>query len=308
MNLSWLDDFLALAATGNFSRAAEERHMTQPAFGRRVRALEAWIGTDLFDRSSQPVRLTETGQWFQSVAHGLLEQVARVPGEARAVAEASSNALRFAATHALSFTFMPGWLRSFEAQTMAGTIKLESDGLQRCESLLQQSKVQFVVCHAHPQAPGLLQAEGYPWLKIGEDMLVPVTAIGADGMPQHRLQKAASTVPLLTYSAGSGLGRILGESLQAALHDIPTQTVFTADLASVLRTMVLDGRGLAWLPESLIREDLAAGRLASAASPAWSIRLDIRLYRSRSAMGHAAQTLWNAVGQADTNARIRPGT
>ena len=40
MNLSWIDDFMALAATGNFSRAADERHMTQPAFSRRIRALE----------------------------------------------------------------------------------------------------------------------------------------------------------------------------------------------------------------------------------------------------------------------------
>jgi Bacterial regulatory helix-turn-helix protein, lysR family len=36
MNLSWLDDFLTLAAIGNFSRAAAERHMTQPAFSRRI--------------------------------------------------------------------------------------------------------------------------------------------------------------------------------------------------------------------------------------------------------------------------------
>ena len=40
MNLSWLDDFLTLAAVGNFSRAAAERHMTQPAFSRRIMALE----------------------------------------------------------------------------------------------------------------------------------------------------------------------------------------------------------------------------------------------------------------------------
>ena len=58
MNLSWLDDFAALAASGNFSRAADERHMTQPAFSRRVRALEEWLGVDLFDRSSQPAKLT----------------------------------------------------------------------------------------------------------------------------------------------------------------------------------------------------------------------------------------------------------
>ncbi|HSF23826.1 MAG TPA: LysR family transcriptional regulator, partial [Blastocatellia bacterium] len=91
MKLSWLDDFLVLASTGNFSRAADERHMTQPAFSRRIRALEEWLGEDLFDRSSQPARLTETGEWFRRVAQDLLAQVARVPGEARAVAEMSST-------------------------------------------------------------------------------------------------------------------------------------------------------------------------------------------------------------------------
>jgi DNA-binding transcriptional LysR family regulator len=34
-------------SSGNFSRAADERHMTQPAFSRRVRALEEWLGVDL---------------------------------------------------------------------------------------------------------------------------------------------------------------------------------------------------------------------------------------------------------------------
>ena len=61
MNLTWLDDFLALASTGNFSRAAEERHMTQPAFSRRIRALEEWLGVVLFDRSSQPAVLRRSG-------------------------------------------------------------------------------------------------------------------------------------------------------------------------------------------------------------------------------------------------------
>jgi hypothetical protein len=37
VNLIWLDDFLVLADTGNFSRAADERHLTQPAFSRRIR-------------------------------------------------------------------------------------------------------------------------------------------------------------------------------------------------------------------------------------------------------------------------------
>jgi DNA-binding transcriptional LysR family regulator len=41
MELIWFEDYLALAETLNFSRAAELRHVTQPAFSRRIRALEA---------------------------------------------------------------------------------------------------------------------------------------------------------------------------------------------------------------------------------------------------------------------------
>src|SRR6188474_2765580 len=124
MNLSWLEDFLALAASGNFSRAAEERHMTQPAFSRRIRALEEWLGVDLFDRSSQPARLTAAGEWFRPQAQDLLARVARVPGEARAIAAAHEATLRLSATHALSFTFVPRWLQALEARTGSQPIRL----------------------------------------------------------------------------------------------------------------------------------------------------------------------------------------
>jgi len=268
--------------------------MTQPAFGRRIRALEDWLGTELFDRSSHPVRLTVAGQWFQSVAQDLLEQVARVPGEARAVAEMSSRSLRFAATHALSFTFVPRWLRRFDALTLVGTVQLESDVLQRCESLLEHSKVQFVLCHAHAQVPGKLDTDGYRSLRIGRDRLIPVTAVDEQGVPLHRLEQGESPVALLSYSAESGLSQILRETCQAELNRIPTHTAFTAHLASVLRTMVLDGRGIAWLPQSLIRDDLLAGTVVPAAAPHWHVDLDIRLYRARSALGQVAEALWEA--------------
>lgn len=298
MHLSWLDDFLALASTGNFSRAADDRHVTQPAFGRRVRALEEWLGAELFDRSSQPVRLTETGVWFQSVARDLLAQVARVPEEARAVAEVNANILRFAATHALSFTFMPAWLRRLESHTMGGRIQLESDMLENCQALIEHGKVQFVVCHVHAQAPGRLHAEAYPSASIGKDILIPVSAVDTHARPLHLLESRGSPVSLLTYSDASGLGRILRKTRYADLKKLSTETFFTAHLASVLRTLVLDGRGIAWLPKSLIEEDLASGRLVPAAPDEWWVDLEIRLYRDRKPMGRAAEALWDVVRQA----------
>ena len=298
MNISWLEDFLVLASVGNFSRAAEDRHMTQPAFGRRVRALEEWLGAELFDRSTQPVKLTEAGQWFQAIAPELLAEIARLPRAARAVAEASSKNLRFAATHALSLTFVPGWLRSFEAHTMAGALQLESDMLHRCEALLAQSKVQFVLCHAHAQAPSLLQMQGYSSICVGVDVLRPVSATGPKGQALYQLECPGTVAPLLAYSAESGLGNILHKTIDHALGALQTQTVFTAHLASVLRTMALQGRGIAWLPQSLVGDDLAAGTLVAAATDAWNIDLEIRVYRAHSQLGQAAEALWGTVVQS----------
>jgi DNA-binding transcriptional LysR family regulator len=296
MNLSWLEDFLALAATGNFSRAADERHMTQPAFSRRIRALEDWIGTELFDRSSQPATLTEAGSWFRDTAEELLARVARVPDEARSIAESHSSTLRFAATHALSFTFLPGWLRGLEARTTIGPVRLVSDVLQRCEALLMQRQVQFVLSHAHPQVPGELDGQRCPSIKVGEDRLLPVSAPLPDGRARHTLGgKLCAAVPIASYSLESGIGRILHDVHGAALEPMATETVFTAHLASVLKSVVLDGRALAWLPRSLVHEELASGRLVEAASADWCIELEVRLYRDRAALGDAGERLWTAV-------------
>lgn len=297
MNLTWLDDFLALAASGNFSRAAEERHMTQPAFSRRIRALEEWLGVVLFDRTSHPARLTETGEWFRGVAQEILARVARVPDEARAMFDASSATLRFASTHALSFSFLPGWLRGLEARTTVGPIQLVSDVMSQCEALMQQGRVQFLLCHSHPQVPGRLDPAGYRSVVVGQDQLLPVTAPDKAGRPRHALGgkgAAKARLPVLAYTAESGLGRVLRTMLGAALDRAHVEPVFTAHLASVLKTMALDGRGVAWLPAQLIADELAAGRLVEAGGTAWRAALEIRLFRSVATLPPAAEAFWRA--------------
>lgn len=299
MNLTWIDDFMVLAATGNFSRAAEERHMTQPAFSRRIRALEEWLGTELFDRSSQPARLTEAGEWFRTVAQDLQARVARIPGEARAVAEAGSATLRFASTHALSFTFLPRWLQALESRAALGPIQLVSDVQQKCEALLSQSQVHFMLAHGHPDVHGPLGESAHASLVVGSDRLIPVCAPDTRGAPRHPLLPAAqgAAVQLLGYSAESGLGRILRELKGPALDRLHVKQVLTAHLASVLRTMALDGRGLAWLPQLLVGDDLTACRLVVAAPDPWHLDLQIRLHR-RAGIGPAAEAFWHAAAQA----------
>lgn len=293
MNLIWLDDFLALAATGNFSRAAEQRHSSQPAFSRRIRALEAWIGADLFDRHVQPARLTETGHWFVAIAHDLTVRVTRIPEDARKISEAGATTLRMACTHALSVTFWPRWIRSLETRITLGPTQLRSDVLEGCESLMSQGKVQFVLSHAHPEVRGELDREPYRSIRIGEDVLIAVSAPDAEGRPRHPLAPAGgSPVPVLLYTDESGLGRLMRAVIGRELDALAGQVAFTAHLASLLRAMALEGRGVAWLPRTLVADDMAQGRLVRAATDAWSVPLEIRLYRDAALIGRKADEFW----------------
>ncbi len=303
MNLSWLEDFLALATSGNFSRAAEARHMTQPAFGRRIRSLEEWLGVALVERGAQPLVLTEAGSWFVTVAREQLARIARLPADARAVADTRAATLHFAATHALSLTFVPSWFRSLEGRMPIAPIELVSDVLQRCEDSMLEQRVDFLLCHAHPQVPGRLDRR-FPSTTIGHDALLPVAAPGPDdrrgSRAKHRLTAGiGEEVPILAFSAESGLGRIVSTLRGEAIGRARGRVVFTAHLATVLRSMALDGRGVAWLPKSLIDEDLRARRLVPAAPMSWRIALDIRIFRSDDGRTPAARAFWSAITARD---------
>ena len=78
MDTRWLEDFVSLAETRSFSRSAQLRHITQPAFSRRIQALEAWAGTPLIDRSSYPTRLTPAGQTLHQQALQWLQDLQRI--------------------------------------------------------------------------------------------------------------------------------------------------------------------------------------------------------------------------------------
>lgn len=291
MELIWLEDFVALAETGNFSRAAENRHVTQPAFSRRVRALEDWVGTPLFDRATPGVTLTAAGQQFRTGADELIRRITQLRRESREAGGQEAATLRFAATHALSFTFFPQWMRELEAGTNMGPIRLISDSMQACEELMMHGEAQFLLCHHHAAAPSRFGAQ-FRSAVVGQDALAPFTAPAADGAPRWSLADSADDVPYLAYSDESGLGRIV-EAQRFADRIQGLRTVFSARLAASLMTMAREGRGVAWLPVSLVESEVALGRLVRAGGVDLEIPVDIRVFRPTARQSLAAEAFWS---------------
>jgi LysR family transcriptional regulator, hypochlorite-specific transcription factor HypT len=293
IELIWLEDFLALADSGSFSRAAEQRHVAQPAFSRRIRSLEEWLGATLIDRSTHPASLTEAGIRFRPLAADILHRVASAREETRTAQTAAAATLRFAATHALSLTFFPIWIRSLEPRMQGTPIHLISDSLQACEELMLHGRAQLLLCHYHPKVENRLDPGDFQSVRVGKDTLIPVVAPHGPALPEFAQAKPPrDKLPVLAYSEASGLGRILRMLLGTALDDAQAEFVFTAHLAVVLKSMAVQGRGIAWLPESLIRDDMATKRLVPAGTPSWSIPLQIRLFRRRGLQASVAEEFW----------------
>ncbi|WP_201829971.1 LysR family transcriptional regulator [Microvirga zambiensis] len=297
MDLDWLKDFLALAEQRSFSRAAEVRNVTQPAFSRRIRALEDWIGTPLFVRSAQGASLTPAGTHFQPMAEDLLRSLQRIRRETRTVGERATGALSIAATHALSFTFFPGWIRRHMQFEALGALNLISDSMEACEQIMLAGEVHFLLCHHHPEAPTRFEAGRFESISVGQDSLIPVCAPDADGLPRWSLQDGAT--PHLAYSQASGLGRILAARQAENEEALRLETVFTSHLAATLMTMAREGHGLAWLPQSLAEDDLTRLRLVRAAPGNFDIPVEIRLFRSPDCRNHAADELWDRLRSRD---------
>lgn len=293
MEFIWLEDFVALAETGSFSRAAESRHVTQPAFSRRVRALEDWVGAPLFERGPHGVTLTATGEQFRTGADELIRRVNQLRRESREAGGKEAAALRFAATHALSFTFFPQWMRDMESSLSLGPVRLISDSMQACEELMLHGQAQFLLCHHHTAAPVRFEAvTQFQSALVGNDALVPFVAPGANGEPKWRLDETtADTIPYLAYSEESGLGRIVrAQHYELRVQNL--QTVFSAQLAATLMTMARHGRGVAWLPTALAEQDLKLGSLVRAADASWEIKVDIRVFRPVGRQSRAAELFW----------------
>ena len=317
MDLIWLEDFLAIAEDGGFSRAAERRHVTQPALSRRIKSLEDWLGTPLFERSSHTLTLTPAGKTFRTVAEDVLRRVVAGREEALEVVRLKAETVHFAATHALSQTFFPNWIRRADNAAAGAGVQLVAANFAACEKLLLDARVHFLLAHHHPALASRLDTDHFQRIELDRDLLIPVSApvarAGRRGKakpgtkpgtkpsakptakPRYLLPGSeAAPLPYLAYHPGSGIGRIVNAVLAGKRPAAALVPSFAAPVM-LLIDMAREGRGITWAPRSLVEEDLAARRLLRAGAEEWDIAISICLFRPRSRMTNAAETFWSAV-------------
>ncbi|MEO5658718.1 MAG: LysR substrate-binding domain-containing protein [Polaromonas sp.] len=297
METKWLEDFVSLAETRSFSRSAQLRHVTQPAFSRRIQALEAWAGTDLVDRSSYPTRLTPAGQTLYSQSLEMLQGLQSTRAMLRGHSAAGQDFIEFAVPHTLAFTFFPAWVSSLREKF--GPIKSRLIALNVHDAVLRlvEGSCDLLISYHHDSQPFQLDPGRYEMVSLGREVLAPFCRANAAGEAEFKLPgRAGQPLPYLGYAPGAYLGRIVDLILKQSDTAIHLDRVYETDMAEGLKAMALEGHGIAFLPLSAVKKELRAKKLVSAGSQL-EMTMDLRVYRERPTAKNAAKTqaqaLWD---------------
>lgn len=310
METKWLEDFISLAETRSFSRSAQLRHVTQPAFSRRIQALEGWAGTDLVDRSSYPTRLTPAGQTLYSQAIEMLQSLQSTRAMLRGHSAAGQDVIEIAVPHTLAFTFFPSWVTSLREHF--GPIKSRLIALNVHDAVLRlvEGSCDLLIAYHHPSQPLQLDANKYEMVSLGEETVAPWVKADAEGAPRFRLPgRPGQPLPYLGYAPGAYLGRVVDQLLKESGTAIHLDRVYETDMAEGLKVMALEGHGIAFLPQSAVRKEIKARKLVSALPPeidSLEATMEIRAYRERPGAPVPVKTGTGRASKAATVAEGQP--
>jgi LysR family nitrogen assimilation transcriptional regulator len=154
MELRQLRYFVAVARSGNFGRASDALHITQPALSRQIQKLEDELGAPLFVRRSQGVEMTPQARGFMSRAQSLLDDVDRLRKDFSSAAGSQTT---------VSISISPGTSEILSAPLLqivaqrCPTVRLHllPALLSERQQLIVQNKVAFAVMNAPPSLPGI---------------------------------------------------------------------------------------------------------------------------------------------------------
>ncbi|MFD1694738.1 LysR substrate-binding domain-containing protein [Roseibium aestuarii] len=294
MELSWLEDFAELAAARNFSTAASARHITQPAFSRRIKALENWVGAELIDRSSYPVALTQAGETFLETSRELMRSIYRLRDDCRQQAKTAAETVHISALHTIALANFPGLLQQVEKRAGPFNTRMNATEFYDCIESLSLGRCDLSMAYVHPLGPPVLQTGQFVSRKIASDPFVLVTGTGADGEPLFRLEPRDDAYPLISYSADTFLGKVQTDlTTQLARRGIRFQTVFENTMSEAVKRMVLTGKGLGFLPRAAAEREIAAGDIQVLGPLPSEVELEIRVFRKIGPGSKVMERFWN---------------
>lgn len=278
MNLKLLEDALALIECGSLSKAAARRNVTQPAFSRRIRALEDWVGAPLLRREKNRIEMSEALLGAEPEIRAMIVRAQKMRNLMTPEGKRQLPVV-IATQHALGSGVFPDVFRLLADKRPGFSWRVRTLNREECVSLFLQGDADFLLCYEARGFPPLPFDDTISRKMLGTDTLIPVVG----GALRHKVNEdltLGTKVPVLSYPRGSHFGTLLAQSglSDAFMHRSFADYEVESAYSVLLRELVRRGEGVAWLPYTMCRDQLASGDLMSLSSAYGSVQLEITLF------------------------------
>ena len=248
--------FRAVAQHLNFSRAADELLLTQPAVTQQIKALEEEYGVPLFDRTGGKITLTYAGvallpfaERLKSISDEAYEAVTRTSGS-------PSGALSVGASQTIGQYLLPKLIAAFAKENARVTVTAISGNTDAILEALTSRRIQLAMIEG-PALRKDIRIE--PFM---EDHLVLVVPASHEWADQQITLDALRSVPMLMREFGSGSRRVVEAALQkAGLKKKEIRIGMELDSTEGLLSAVEAGLGVTFVSRWAVRNQLSLGTL-----------------------------------------------
>lgn len=246
--------FRAVGESGSFTRAAQILFLAQPTVSHRMAALEAEMGLQLFSRGGRGTRLTPAGQLLLRHACDGLDSIDRGAQALQAYAAGRTGSVALGSATAVATYMLPAILREYLREHPDIDLNLRTGRSRQVIDLLRERQVDLAVVRRD------LEQEGIVGHVVRRERLLLVAPAG------HRLARPGPVTagdlraqPLLLYHRRSDFwaGAYGALSQQGAR----LRHAMELDAIEAVKAMCQAGLGLALLPETTVRAELADGVL-----------------------------------------------
>jgi len=250
--LDQLTVFLTIVETGGFAAAARRLNRANSVISYAIANLEAQLGLALFDReAAKSPTLTEAGKAMLARARVIAGDVAALRAQAKGLLQGLEAEVHLVLDVMLPTARVVDALKAFRETFPTVTLRLHVEGLGAVTQMVLERRATLGVAGPLDVVNGGDQVET---IAVGETLLIPVAA------PDHPLAQGPN-------APGAGRGHtqlvLTDRSRLTEGRDFAVASAHTWRLADLGAKHILLKEGLGWgnMPEPMVREDLAAGRL-----------------------------------------------
>lgn len=267
MELRHLRYFVGASEAGSLLKASARLHVAQPALSAQIAALEAEVGSRLFDRSSRGVTLTESGKVFLEHAKVVLADVERARAAVRESDAVPRGEVAIGLTTTVALAAMMPIVSACRARYPEIKLKVVEAYSGFIREWLQSGRLDLALLYTDAPEPGLTKR---PLL---EDKLVLVSGPHGPALPKKLGLSALAGRPLVLPGQDHGLRRIIDDA--CAPLNIQLNVVAEIESLGSVKRAAEAGIGETILPQGAVAEEVAAGRLRTALlnSPAMTRRV-----------------------------------